>query len=249
MKTKTLLLLLLFLNVSFWINAGNFEYNGLSYTTYWGEGADETYAVAYCEGLASSNPDPISIVVPNTVVYHYSVWVNNTEIHKTKVLRVRTASITGGAHTKSIVISDNIDGATGISGPSLESVYLGCRYFEYAFNSSPNLTHLTIGPNFKTHNNQTGCFYGSPNLKELTWNAVSADLGTLSGAITGPKDVVQNLEILTFGDEVQYIPPGVAQEAVKLKHVTIPSSTSAIGNSAFWHSGLTEIYIPNSVVP
>ncbi len=247
MKTK-LFFLLLFCNFSFGLYADYFDYNGLSYSTSWYEGIDETNAVAYCNGLAADNTDPESIVVPNTVVYHYSVWVNNTEIHKTKVLRVSSASISGGEHTKSIIISDEIGGASGLSGPSLESVYLGCKSFSSAFNSSPNLTHITVGPNYKFHNNQTTCFYESTNLKELTWNAISADQGDLGGGITYTAAVLQNLETLTFGNEVQYIPPEIANNAVKLNHVDIPASVTAIGRSAFINSGLTEIYIPNSVL-
>ena len=247
MKTRIFLLLLL-CNVSLFMSADYFEYNGLSYSTYWGEGSDEANAVAYCQGLAADNPDPESIVVPNSVVYHYSVWVNNTEIHKTKVLRVKTASISGGEHTKSIIVSDDIDGANGISGPSLESVYLGCTAFSTAFNSCPNLTHITVGPNYKRHNNQTTCFYGTTNLKEITWNAISAEQGRFDGGMTITAGVLQNLETLTFGNQVQYIPPEIANNAVKLNHVTIPSSVTAIGRSAFVNSGLTEIFIPNSVV-
>lgn len=245
MKTRVLIFLVC-CSISALVNATYFDYNGLSFQTWYDSGGD---AVAYCNGLSTDNPNPVSIVVPNTVIFTYTTTGSNgATITHSAPLTVQTAEISGSENTQSIYISDGIYGASGISGPSLTSVYLGCEGFSYGFNGCPNLTHITVGPYYKRHNGQTTCFYGTTNLKEITWNAISAEQGRFDGGSTITAGVLQNLETLTFGDQVEYIPPEIANNAVKLNHVTIPSSVTAIGDGAFYNSGLSEIYIPNSVV-
>lgn len=245
MRTRVLIFLVC-CSISALVNATYFDYNGLSFQTWYDSGGD---AVAYCNGLSADNPNPVSIVVPNTAIFTYTTSGNNgATITHSVPLTVQTAEISGSENTQSIYISDGIYWASGISGPSLTSVYLGCEGFSYGFNGCPNLTHITIGPYYKRHNGQTTCFYGTTNLKEITWNAISAEQGNFDGGSTITAGVLQNLETLTFGDQVEYIPPEIANNAVKLNHVTIPSSVTAIGDGAFYNSGLSEIYIPNSVV-
>lgn len=245
MRTRVLIFLVC-CSISALVNATYFDYNGLSFQTWYDSGGD---AVAYCNGLSADNPNPVSIVVPNTAIFTYTTSGNNgATITHSVPLTVQTAEISGSENTQSIYISDGIYWASGISGPSLTSVYLGCEGFSYGFNGCPNLTHITVGPYYKRHNGQTTCFYGTTNLKEIIWNAISAEQGNFDGGSTITAGVLQNLETLTFGDQVEYIPPEIANNAVKLNHVTIPSSVTAIGSSAFVNSGLTEIYIPNSVV-
>lgn len=227
-----------------------FEYNGYRYVTYWSE-TNGNDATATWEGVAENNTIPANLVLPTSTIYHYTTWVNGAEIHKSKQLTVDGASWESASdNLQTLYIPDSYNGISGFSNfPNLTSVYMGCKVFHSSFNNCPNLTHLTVGPNYK-HNQgyTTTCFNQTTNLKELTWNAISAERGRLDGGNTTTASVLQNLEILTFGNQVQFIPPGVANNAVKLNHVTIPSSVTAIGSSAFVNSGLTEIYIPNSVV-
>lgn len=251
MKTK-LLLLLLCCNISLLLNAQtHFEYNGYEYVTYWSE-TNGNDATATWEGVAENNTVPANLVLPTSTIYYYTKWVDGVEIHKSKQLTVNSALWSGSAsdNLQTLYIPDSYSSISGFSNfPNLTSVYMGCEVFHSSFNNCPNLTHLTVGPNYK-HNQGyvTTCFNQTTNLKELTWNAISAERGRLDGGSTTTASVLQNLEILTFGNQVQYIPPEIANNAVKLNHVTIPSSVTAIGSSAFVNSGLTEIYIPNSVV-
>ena len=249
MKTK-LLLLFLCCNISLFLNAHwYFDYNGYRYFTDWYE-SDGNSETAYWVGFAESNPDQENAVVPTSVIYHYTKWVDGVEIHKSKQLTVRDVNGSSFNNLKTIYISDGIIGVGGFSDcPNLTSVYLGCGTIYYgSFNQCPSLTHITVGPNFKSAHTGGTSFFDTYNLKELTWNAICAERGRLDGGSTPTASVLQNLEKLTFGDQVEYIPPGVANYAVKLNHVTIPSSVTAIGDGAFYNSGLVDVHIPNSVV-
>ncbi len=98
-----------------------------------------------------------------------------------------------------------------------------------AFWSCTDLRNVTIGKSITTLRYKKGSaiFYAFQNcdsITSLTWNAVNcADNGNMG---------TTNIEQVTFGPEVQVIPPNIAKES-KISEVVIPNSVTTIGSSAF----------------
>ena len=111
-----------------------------------------------------------------------------------------------------------------------------------AFSCCSGLTSVTIPNSVTTIGSQA--FYPCSGLTSVTWYARSCeDFSSYSPPFFGG-----NIQNFTFGEEVERIPAHLCERMYGLTSVTIPSSVTSIGSSAFSGcSGLTSVTIPNSV--
>ena len=117
---------------------------------------------------------------------------------------------------------------------------------KYAFSGCSGLTSVTI-PNSVT--SIGGCAFDyCTGLTSVTWNAKNcADFGSSDALFYGIRTQITSF---AFGDNVEHIPAYLCREMNKLTSITIPSSVTSIGYSAFGNcSSLTKLYILTTVVP
>ncbi len=108
------------------------------------------------------------------------------------------------------------------------------------FRGLNNLTSLTIPKSVKSIGQYA--FEGCTGLKQLTWNAVRPTLGLYNSL---PPSA--NIEQLTFGDEVEYIPDFIA-EGSKITSIVIPNSVKEISTAAFKDcANLASVTLGNSL--
>ncbi len=106
----------------------------------------------------------------------------------------------------------------------------------YAFSDMTNLAEITI-PQYVTLID-ANAFSGCNGLTVLQWNAINCNSGI---------GYTYNLTEITIGDAVSSLPGSFARGS-KITAITIPSSVTSIGGSAFSGcTGLTSVTIPNSV--
>ena len=121
---------------------------------------------------------------------------------------------------------------------------------KHAFDSD-SIKRVTIGKSLTEIGEYA---FAWENIQSLTWNAKRCkNLGGLdpdSFTSLPYYNHIQHdhLESLVFGDEVEYVPAGIAYGAVNLESVIIPLSATAIGASAFEKCSLfTKVVIPDNV--
>lgn len=114
----------------------------------------------------------------------------------------------------------------------------------WAFRSCTGLRNVTIGKSITTLRYKKGsaifyAFQDCDSITSLTWNAVNcADNGHMG---------TTNIEQVTFGPDVQVIPPGIAKESL-ITEIIIPYSVTTIGSSAFANCHYLEnVTLGNSV--
>ena len=108
---------------------------------------------------------------------------------------------------------------------------------DYAFRSCTGLTSLTIPENLTSIG--TNAFSGCNSITQLTWNAINL---TTNGGIS-----TSNITKVTIGSNVKTIPSNFVSNS-KITSISIPSSVTTIGPSAFQGcANLTSVTIPSSV--
>ncbi len=116
-----------------------------------------------------------------------------------------------------------------------------------AFYGCGGLTSVTIPSSVKSIGEYA--FGACASLNTLNFNAVYCE--DLSYNVYNVENTSSyygsNITTINIGENVQRIPAGLAYHLMKLKSITIPSSVTSIGNSAFCCCGLTSITIPSSV--
>ena len=126
-------------------------------------------------------------------------------------------------------------GCSGLSSLSLPSNL--ATIGSYAFQNCNGITSLTIPENLTSIG--SNAFSGCNNITQLTWNAINL---TTNGGIT-----TSNITKVTIGNKVQNIPEYFVSSS-KITSVSIPSSITTIGKSAFVGcKGLTSLNIPDNV--
>ena len=92
------------------------------------------------------------------------------------------------------------------------------------------------------------------NIRSLTWNAKrcktigGSDHDSFTSLPYHSQMQHDNLDSLVFGDEVEYIPAGIAYKAVKLDSIVLPQTVTTIGAEAFAECPLLRnVVIPDQV--
>lgn len=174
----------------------------------------------------------------------------------------KTASVTSGANKykgEVIIPSSIIQGgvtyevtsiyAYAFNGSSdLTSVVIPSSITElgdYAFNDCTSLTSITIPKGVVYISTST--FDGCDNLQTIIYNAKSCYLkNALSGSFFQP--IAKQITSITFGNEVEVIPPSLCAGMSKLTSVVIPENVKVIGSKAFANClGLTTISLPDNL--
>jgi len=113
-----------------------------------------------------------------------------------------------------------------------------------AFRDCKGLTTITIPENVQTLG-LGGTFQNCSGLKSVVWNAKRCTMD-ISSSIYPPFNSV-DIQIFTFGDSVEIIPPYLCV-GIAVKSLTIPNSVKDIGEGAFCDlKNLITVTIPNSV--
>ena len=108
-----------------------------------------------------------------------------------------------------------------------------------AFWGCTGLASITIPPSVMSVDKS---FYQCFGLKSVQWDAVDCNWARL------PFLSCHKIESFVFGKDVKRIPNGCCYTLANLKSITIPSSVTTMGDSAFYGcTGLKSIEIPNSV--
>ena len=113
----------------------------------------------------------------------------------------------------------------------------------YVFGDCTSLTSVTI-PNSVTSIGM-GVFRDCTGLISVTWNARAY----IKVSASPFQDVANNIETFVFGESVERIPAYLCENMSKLTSVTIPSSVTSIGSSAFYNCDLLETIKSYSEVP
>ncbi len=129
---------------------------------------------------------------------------------------------------------------------SLTSVTIGnsvTSIGRYAFSGCSRLPSVTI-PN-SVVSIGASAFRDCSALETLNYNAIDCVYGTEYDGFIFKNT---NISTINIGDEVKCIPTDFANGFIRLTNITIPSSVTSIGGSAFRGcSSLTSVNIPNSV--
>ena len=170
-----------------------------------------------------------TVTIGSSVTYIYSTSFRNCNA-------LKSINWNAKAHNDFSVTSSNpFNGLTGITqfnfGNEVEKIP------DYLCYGLLGLTSVTIPSSVLTIGEKA--FYGCTGITELTWNAINCEsMGAMPKA---------NIEIVTIGNQVQVLPDNFVNGS-KITSVTIPNSTTTIGNSAFKScKSLTNVTIPNSV--
>ena len=185
------------------------------------------------------------------------------------VTEIGSAAFDGCTGLTSVTIPERVTfvgyrafyGCTSISSPLYNSkvfAYMPQNYKgEYAipsgirlialssFEGCSGLTSVTI-PEGVTEIGSSA-FEGCTGLTTVEWNAVACqDFKYLPKYL--PFYSCNNINVITFGEKVEYIPAYLCYEMKKLISVKIPASVTEIGSSAFEGcTGLRSVTIPASV--
>ena len=174
-----------------------------------------------------------------------SVWIPNSVTH------IHDAAFRGSGIT-SITIPTQIDSiGSGAFNQcdSLSSViwkakkagiweidYYGrCVSSNTLFDECPMLSSLTVGEEVDSLPYFWGGYYfKSDSLKSVTWNAKHCEIRY---------HLPLNVQEITFGNKVEYIPTELCHMNHGIKQVIIPNSVKSIGNEAFACDSITKVII------
>ncbi len=174
-----------------------------------------------------------------------SVWIPNSVTH------IHDAAFRGSGIT-SITIPIQIDsiGSCAFNKcDSLSSViwnakkagiweidYYGrCVSSNTLFDDCPMLSSLTVGEEVDSLPYFWGGYYfKSDSLKSVTWNAKHCEIHY---------HLPLNVQEITFGNKVEYIPTELCNMNHGIKQVIIPNSVKSIGNEAFACDSITKVII------
>ena len=143
----------------------------------------------------------------------------------------------GTENLSSIVIPDNVTyiGDNAFQSSSISSVTFGSGLEEigkYAFDYCSSLTSITIPENVKYV--RENAFRGCESLTSITWNARRI-YDTSSWFSYSPfGNIASQITSVTFGEQVEMIPPRMCPYMSNLTEVVIPSSVSEINSEAFY---------------
>lgn len=149
------------------------------------------------------------------------------------------SSITIGSNVQNIpsFLFYNLSGVTGsiVIPNSVTSVGMN------AFSNCSSITSVTLGTGLTQI--AAGAFYGMTSLQSITLNSVNCH--SENGTILFMGDQINSL---TIGNNVQFIPEGLVYNCPLLTTVSLPNSLTGIGDYTFYGCGLNgTLTIPQSV--
>ena len=113
--------------------------------------------------------------------------------------------------------------------------YGRCVSSNTLFDDCPMLSSLTVGEEVDSLPYFWGGYYfKSDSLKSVNWNAKHCEIRYA---------LPQNINEITFGGQVEYIPTELCHMNHGIKQVIIPNSVKSIGNEAFACDSITKVII------
>lgn len=201
-----------------------------------------TWKAKRCKNIGGLDPNSFTSLPYYNQIQHGQL---DTLVWGDEVEYIPAGICYGAVKLDSVIIPQTVTviGSSAFEGCSLFTKVVipdNVTYIEKdAFKSCPLLETITIGKSVADLHYSA---FDTRVIKTIRWNAIHCnDLEYRPSAF-------YNLESITFGNEVEYVPAKLIYNAQKLKSLVIPSGVTEIGALAFSYcDSISEIYFPESL--
>jgi len=205
----------------------------------------------YANNLYISDELITNLVIPNTITSLGNYTFYNCSSLKSvtipnSVTSIESSTFKGCSGLTSVTINSNAIVSKTYTYRSTISSIFGTQVQEYiigdsvtsigknAFYFCSNLTSVTIGNSVTSIEDYA--FEGCSSITSVVWNAKDCNSYNFGSQV----------EVFTFGNEVEVIPASICSGMNKLNSITIPSGVTSIGNYAFNGCGSITLVVWNA---